>query len=68
MHQKGWFIRLPIIRILISGPALVAIFFVVSGYAISHKALKLSHKGRYADVGISLFSSVFRRHTRLFCE
>ncbi|KAJ4397383.1 hypothetical protein N0V93_001609 [Gnomoniopsis smithogilvyi] len=65
-HQTAWFIRLPIIRLLISGPPQVAIFFVVSGYAISHKALKLSHQGRFAEAGSSLFSSVFRRHPRLF--
>lgn len=67
-HQTGWFIRLPIIRLLISGPPQVYIFFVVSGYAISHKALKLVHQGRAADAGTSLFSSIFRRHPRLFCK
>lgn len=67
-HQIAWFIRLPIIRLLISGPPQVDMFFVVSGYAISHKALKLSHQGRFAEAGSSLYSSVFRRHPRLFCK
>lgn len=67
-HQTAWFVRLPVIRLLISGPPQVAIFFVVSGYAISHKALKLSHQGRFAEAGSSLFSSVFRRHPRLFSK
>lgn len=67
-HQTAWFVRLPIFRLLISGPPQVAIFFVVSGYAISHKALKFSHQGRFAEAGSSLFSSVFRRHPRLFSK
>lgn len=42
------------------------IFFVVSGYAISHKPLKLARQGHYAEVGAALSSGVFRRHPRLF--
>ncbi|KAJ0122332.1 hard surface induced protein 3 [Diaporthe amygdali] len=59
-------LKLPIIRLFISGPPHVAIFFVVSGYAISYKALKLAHQGRFAEVGSTLASSFFRRHPRLF--
>lgn len=44
----------------------MAIFFVVSGYAISYKPLRQARAGQFRDVGITLFSSVFRRHTRLF--
>ncbi|KAL1879204.1 hypothetical protein Daus18300_001783 [Diaporthe australafricana] len=58
--------KLPVIRLLISGPPHVAIFFIVSGYSISHKPLKLAHQGRYAEVGSTLASSFFRRHPRLF--
>lgn len=60
------FIKLPIIRLLIGGPQQVAIFFVVSGYAISYKPLRQAREGKFKDVGLTLFSSVFRRHTRLF--
>lgn len=60
------FIQLPIIRLLIGGPQQVALFFVVSGYAISYKAIKLSRQSDFKGVGLTLFSSVFRRHTRLF--
>lgn len=49
-----------------SGPPQVAIFFVVSGYAISHKPLKLARQGRFDEVGSTLASSFFRRHPRLF--
>lgn len=71
--HKGWvpgeglqLIKLPIIRLLISGFPHVAIFFAVSGFAISHKPLKLAREGRYDEVGSTLSSSVFRRHSRLF--
>lgn len=59
-------LKLPIIRLFISGPPHVAVFFIVSGYAISYKTLKLIHQGRFADVGSTLASSFFRRHPRLF--
>lgn len=59
-------LKLPIIRLFISGPPHVSIFFIVSGYAISYKTLKLIHQGRFADVGSTLASSFFRRHPRLF--
>lgn len=58
--------KMPIIRLFLSGPPHVAIFFIVSGYAISYKPLKLIHQGRFADVGSTLSSSFFRRHPRLF--
>ncbi|KAF3762279.1 hypothetical protein M406DRAFT_46697, partial [Cryphonectria parasitica EP155] len=64
--QTAWFVRLPIIRFFISGAPQVRIFFVVSGYAISHKPIKLARQGRYAEIGATLSSSVFRRHSRLF--
>lgn len=66
---NGWlaiFIRLPIIRLLISGLPHVAVFFVISGYAISHRPLSLARQGRYAEVGSTLSSAIFRRHARLF--
>lgn len=68
-NEVSWLahvIKLPIIRLLIAGPPQVAIFFVVSGYAISYKALKLARQMKFAEVGYTLFSSVFRRHTRLY--
>lgn len=76
--HKGWgakstannwlaiLIRLPIIRLLISGLPHVSIFFVISGYAISHKPLSLARQGRYSEVSTTLSSAIFRRHARLF--
>ncbi|KAG9245517.1 acyltransferase 3 [Calycina marina] len=42
-------IQLPIIRLIISGYPQVALFFVVSGYAISYKPMQLLHGGRSAE-------------------
>jgi peptidoglycan/LPS O-acetylase OafA/YrhL len=57
--------KLPILRILYSGPT-VAIFFVVSGYVVSYKPLKLIRKGQHEALIHALISSVFRRGMRLF--
>jgi peptidoglycan/LPS O-acetylase OafA/YrhL len=70
--HRGWqdwnsyIIQLPFLRLVISGLPQVCIFFVVSGYSISLKSLKLSHQRRYAEVHSALASSVCRRHSRLF--
>ncbi|KUI70361.1 hypothetical protein VM1G_06255 [Cytospora mali] len=64
--QKLLLVQLPLIRLLVSGNCHVAVFFTVSGYAISHKPLKLAREGRLDEVGATLSSSVFRRHTRLY--
>lgn len=60
------FLRLPVVRLLYSGPPMVAIFFVISGYALSYKPLKLM-RSRDADQLMNTMSSaVFRRGLRLF--
>ncbi|KAJ2983392.1 hypothetical protein NUW58_g6254 [Xylaria curta] len=70
--HNGWadwndhFIQLPIIRLVISGPANVMIFFVVSGYALSLKPLSLIRKDQHLQMYQALSSSIFRRHSRLF--
>lgn len=42
------------------------IFFVISGYALSYRPLKLARQARFAELNNALASSVFRRHSRLF--
>ncbi|EFX06163.1 hard surface-induced protein [Grosmannia clavigera kw1407] len=59
-------IQLPFLRLVVSGRPQVAIFFVVSGYALSYKPLKLARQGRHSEAGEAIHSSVFRRHPRLF--
>ncbi|RDW85201.1 hypothetical protein BP6252_02791 [Coleophoma cylindrospora] len=58
-------IQLPILRTVYSGRFMVTIFFVISGYVLSHKALGLARRRDLAAVLQSLSSSVFRRWLRL---
>ncbi|KIX06481.1 uncharacterized protein Z518_04457 [Rhinocladiella mackenziei CBS 650.93] len=60
------FLRLPIVRLLYSGPPMVAIFFVISGYALSYKPLKLMRSQQHEQLMTTMSSSVFRRGLRLF--
>ncbi|KAH8600012.1 acyltransferase family-domain-containing protein [Bisporella sp. PMI_857] len=65
-NLNTYIMQLPIVRLMISGYPHVAIFFVVSGYSISYKPMKLLHGGRSNEFLDSLSMSVFRRHMRLF--
>ncbi|KIV82990.1 hypothetical protein PV11_05052 [Exophiala sideris] len=60
------FFQLPIIRVFYSGAAMVSIFFIISGFALSYKPLLLLHKGERAGVFDTLASAMFRRGVRLF--
>lgn len=60
------FLQLPIVRLLYSGPPMVAIFFVISGYVLSCKPLKQMRNHDYDGLMSTLTSSVFRRALRLF--
>lgn len=60
------FIQLPILRVLYNGQGMVAIFFVVSGYVLSYKPLKLIRKRDPATLLDSMASMIFRRHMRLY--
>src|ERR1700760_339690 len=44
---------------------MVAIFFVISGYVLSYRSLKLAREGKPIQLLDSLASSVFRRWLRL---
>lgn len=59
------FLRLPFARLVFSAP-LVPVFFVISGYVLSAKTLKLSRAGHWEPLLLSLSASVFRRSIRLF--
>jgi peptidoglycan/LPS O-acetylase OafA/YrhL len=59
-------LHLPIIHLLISGHIMVAIFFVLSGYVLSYKPLKLIRSRSWDQVFTSLASSTFRRGLRLY--
>ncbi|WPG97471.1 acyltransferase 3 [Acrodontium crateriforme] len=66
-HQNAYhdILRLPFLRLLFSGP-LVPLFFVVSGYVLSAKTLKLGRQSAWEQLFLSLASSTFRRAFRLF--
>jgi peptidoglycan/LPS O-acetylase OafA/YrhL len=59
-------LQLPFVRIIYSGRPMVHIFFVISGFVLSHKPLKLLRKQDYNNLHKTLASSVFRRGFRLF--
>ncbi|CAK7274915.1 hypothetical protein SEPCBS119000_006417 [Sporothrix epigloea] len=65
-EHEHWLIQLPFLRLAISGPPHVATFFIISGYALSYKPIKLSRMGRFVEANDAIASSAFRRWPRLF--
>jgi peptidoglycan/LPS O-acetylase OafA/YrhL len=59
-------LRLPFIKTLYNGPAMVSLFFVLSGYALSYRPVKQMRNGEYDALFSGLSSSVFRRAIRLY--
>lgn len=59
-------IQLPYVRVIYSGRPMVHIFFVISGFVLSSKPLKLLHARDPERFYTTLASSVFRRPIRLF--
>ncbi|KAI4721431.1 hypothetical protein E4T48_02286 [Aureobasidium sp. EXF-10727] len=60
------FFKLPFLRFLYTGASQVAIFFVVSGFALSYKPVKQMRNGEREGLLTTLSSSVFRRAIRLY--
>jgi peptidoglycan/LPS O-acetylase OafA/YrhL len=61
-----WLLRLPFIRILFEGGhGMVAIFFVISGYALSYRMLEMIRARQSSQLLHALASSMFRRFFRL---
>jgi peptidoglycan/LPS O-acetylase OafA/YrhL len=59
-------LQLPFIRILFAGYEMVHIFFVISGYVLSAKAIRLIRAENHEKLSESLVSFIFRRGIRLF--
>ncbi len=57
---------LPFVRLIYSGAAMVAVFFVVSGFVLSHRFIQRMHRHEYPELMASLSSITFRRVIRLF--
>ncbi|KAF2667923.1 hypothetical protein BT63DRAFT_426772 [Microthyrium microscopicum] len=64
--EINFFTQLPIFRLIYSGPGMVHIFFVISGYVLSIKHVRLVRQGNFEKLSETLFSSIFRRPFRLF--
>ena len=66
-ETRSWSVlQLPFIRVIHSGRPMVHVFFVLSGFVLSRKPLKLARAGNYSDLHTALSSSIFRRGLRLF--
>ncbi|PSR76855.1 acyltransferase 3, partial [Coniella lustricola] len=65
-NENRYLLKLPIFRLLYAGPPMVAIFFIVSGYALSLKPLKLARSQRWGELSTTMSSFIFRRAFRLF--
>jgi peptidoglycan/LPS O-acetylase OafA/YrhL len=63
--ENNWIFQFPFLRVLNSGRFMVSIFFVISGYVLSHRSLTLAKRRKFDAVLDSLSSSVFRRWLRL---
>ncbi|KPI38797.1 uncharacterized protein AB675_5788 [Cyphellophora attinorum] len=59
-------LSLPIVRIWLSGHAMVDIFFVISGYVLSAKPLRLAREGQHVEAYKTIASSTLRRGVRLY--
>ena len=59
-------LRLPIIRLWYQGSPHVCLFFVISGYALSYRSVKLLRSGKTFECYQALGSTLFRRYARLF--
>ncbi|KID73458.1 O-acetyltransferase PaAT-1 [Metarhizium brunneum] len=66
-NQQYYFAALPGVRLFFSGGHLaVSIFFVLSGYVLSIKPLRLIEKNDTSGLAEHLGSAIFRRWLRLF--
>ncbi len=65
-NQRSRLLQLPFVRILAMSSAAVAIFFIISGYVLTKRPLRLARDQRWDSVLAALSSATFRRPLRLF--
>lgn len=65
-YPEGDIMSQPILRLYSAGPAMVNLFFVISGYVLSLRMLKLMRAQQSAQLLDCLASSTFRRYFRLY--
>lgn len=65
--NKTWLLEQPVIRVVLNGRAMVDIFFVISGYVLSYRLLKMM-RNQQPSMLRALASSTFRRWFRLYAS
>ncbi|KEF56358.1 uncharacterized protein A1O9_07939 [Exophiala aquamarina CBS 119918] len=63
--NKTWLLEQPVFRMVLNGRAMVDVFFVISGYVLTYRMLKLI-RNRQNGLLRALASSTFRRWWRLY--
>ncbi|KAK6376001.1 hypothetical protein LTS17_007251 [Exophiala oligosperma] len=63
--NRTWLLEQPVIRMILNGRAMVDIFFIISGYVLSYRLLKMV-RNRQTGLLRALASSTFRRWWRLY--
>lgn len=58
--------QLPMMRFAYSGAAMVSVFFIISGYVLTHRYIQKIDRKEYLSLYMSLTSLTFRRALRLF--
>ncbi|KAK1688823.1 acyltransferase [Colletotrichum godetiae] len=65
--EKNYHIlKMPFFRLFYQGPPAVCLFFVISGYALSMKPIKLARAGNMEEFSVTTTSLIFRRFIRLY--
>ncbi|KAI0436962.1 acyltransferase 3 [Xylaria telfairii] len=71
--NSGWgyegntsFWLLPFVRLIFSGAAMVAVFFVVSGFVLTHRFIQRMYRQEHNELFSGLTSLTFRRAIRLY--
>ncbi|KAF7549836.1 hypothetical protein G7046_g8220 [Stylonectria norvegica] len=60
------FLKLPFVRLFYQGPQAVCVFFVISGYALSYKPVRLMRSGKVQEFSNTMSSMILRRGIRLY--
>jgi len=60
------FLQLPFVRLLYAGKFSVAIFYILSGYVLAYKPMRLIRETNIKALADHLVSAIFRRFLRLF--
>ncbi|KAI4147859.1 MAG: hypothetical protein LQ340_005340 [Diploschistes diacapsis] len=64
--QNNGFFQLPFVKLIYAGSFMVAIFFIVSGYVLSHRCIVQMRSNKHDKIYTTLTSMTFRRGMRLF--